>query len=430
MKKIFIPLFLIGALSLISETLCAQNTLTVSHSTSDGIAAEITTALNGADATTIETLVIQGDANVTFNDCRAIRAAFTTSSLKTLDLSNAKFENDSLPGVPGSQSPNNVGAFNATTPYEEGVSPTDANGLNVTEVKLPVGIRVIGNRIFRKFKLLTTITLPSTVEHIGPAAFNVCEQLKYINFPTGLKRIDDYAFYQCYRLGLDPLNPVDELPEGLEGVLGASAFRETSCFFEYIPVGITAIGASCFKAGSTSAIILPGTSTHPSYNQESLSLTMYQNVASIAGGAFQGQKWIDNIEINRMTPPETGTDAFTGVGNGLLSAVDLYIPIGTEISYNIDPYMQMIQHAVLSPVSAVTKVESVKMNIYPNPAVDRISVSLEMGQIKSARILDLTGAIVSNLNISNNLSFDISSLSKGIYIFQLNDNTFSKFVKE
>jgi len=284
MKKFFT---IIGAALVFTSLLMAQNTLTVNHTTPDGMAAEITAALSGADPATIATLAIAGDAYVTFNDCRAIRAVFTTSSLKTLDLTNAKFENDSLPGIPPSQSPNNVGAFNATIPYEEGVSPTDANGLAVTEVKLPVNIRVIGNRFFRKFKQLTTIVLPSTVQHIGPGAFNVCEQIKYINFPAGLKRIDDYAFYQCYRLGLDQLNPVDELPEGLEGILGASAFRETSCFFEYIPEGITAIGASCFKAGSTSAIILPGTSTHPSYNEGSLGLTIYQNVASIGGGAFQ-----------------------------------------------------------------------------------------------------------------------------------------------
>jgi len=348
MKNILISLTVL--LLALPATLIGQNTLTIVHATPDGMAAEITAALGAAAPTTIERLVITGDAFVTFNDCRAIRANFSTSALRVLDFSQAKFENDELPGIPDGQTPNNVGAFNATIPYEPGVSPTDVAGLQVQEVILPPTLKVIGDRFFRRFTELRTIALPATVTHIGPGAFNVCRELRYINFPAGLKRIDDFAFFQCFRLGLstDPNQAMRELPAGLKGVLGGSAFRETSVFFENIPEGITAIGASCFRPTTSSGAIVPGSPSHPHQSSGSLSLIIHQNVTSIGGGAFLNQSHINNIEINQMTPPETAADAFNGTGGGSLEAVDLYIPRGTEADYNIAPYNQMRVRAVLN----------------------------------------------------------------------------------
>ena len=46
------------------------------------MANEIVEALAGTPAEEIETLIITGDANIKFNDCRAIRANFSNSSVK------------------------------------------------------------------------------------------------------------------------------------------------------------------------------------------------------------------------------------------------------------------------------------------------------------------------------------------------------------
>ena len=405
MKKTFI--LLTGVWFAMTAMLNAQNTLTVNHTTPDGMAAEITAALGGAETTTIATLVIAGDAFVTFEDCRAIRMAFPTADLKTLDLSQAKFQNDSLPGTPPGVS---IGAFNPLA---------DGNGLAVTEVKLPTNLRVVGDRIFRKFKFLTNIVLPSSVIRIGQASFNACEQLKYIKFPDGLKTIDSYAFYQCYRLGLDALNPMDELPEGLVGDLGNLCFSQTSVNFEYIPVGITRIGSSAFKYnGSPSTVV-----------RSLASLIIYQNIAEIGATAFQGQMYLNNIEINRMTPPTTGANAFDGIGEGSLQAVDLYIPIGTEEAYNIEPWNLMVRQALLPPITGLSRVENADIRVYPNPTVDKINVSLKIEDVKSAKILNLTGSVVRNLPVVNNLSFDVSDLAKGVYFIQLNNDIFIKFAK-
>ena len=99
--------------------------------------AEINAALGTTGAEEIQTLIINGDANVTYEDCSAIAAKFPTISLKKLDLGTAKFENDSTPG-------NKEGA-------STGAFDIKGNGMQVEEVVLPAGLKVIGPRTFRKF---------------------------------------------------------------------------------------------------------------------------------------------------------------------------------------------------------------------------------------------------------------------------------------
>ncbi len=411
----------------------AQKTLTIEHKAENAMASEITAALTG-NAEEIEKLVITGTANVTFDDCRAIRAVFTTAALKTLDLSQAKFENDSLPGIPAAQTPSNVGAFNATVPYKEGSSEgldSNANGLLVEEVILPSDLRVVSNRIFRNFKRLIKITLPSTVKVIDEGAFNKCEQLKTINFPNGLTTIGAYAFYQCYRLGQDPQNPVDVLPESVVGVLGGSAFRQTSAFIGWLPEGITEIGASCFDCtGGGSAVIVPG--SDESVSPGSQGVTIYQHCAKIGDNAFKGQTYIDNVEINRVTPPEIGQNAFGDPTNEeFLGGIMLYVPQGTFDAYNaIVPYnkMNIVAELPVPGESVVESVESVDFSVYPNPVVNTISV-MTQNVVKSVKILDLNGSVLKNFTVDAVMTFDVSDLPNGMYFIQL-DNTAAKFIKK
>ena len=116
-----------------------ENALTVTHITAGNMALEINAALTaaGKTAANVETLVVKGSAFLTYADCQAIAATFTTDALKTLDLSGAVFENNSTPDNVG-----NNGAFNVST-------ATPANdGMQVTKVILPEGLKEIGVRFF------------------------------------------------------------------------------------------------------------------------------------------------------------------------------------------------------------------------------------------------------------------------------------------
>ena len=69
------------------------------------------------------------------------------------------------------------------------------------------------------------------------------------------------------------------------------------------------------------------------------------------------------------------------------------------------------------------KTQNVNGNIfiYPNPAQNEISVNIYLISAKlSACVYDMLGnKIMENVSVSNQMKFDISSLSKGIYFLRV-----------
>lgn len=375
----------------------AQQELTVTHNTAGAIDAEINAALGSTAAEEIQTLIIAGEANVTFEDCLAIAAKFPTTSLKKLDLSIAKFENDSTPG-------NKVGG-------STGAFDIKGNGMQVEEVVLPANLKVIGARTFRKFGKMKKINLPNTLLKLGEGCFTGCGSIDLETLPAGLKTIEGYAFYQAYSM-----KSLEELPIGLEGVLGALSFSQTSVAISYIPEGITEIGNGAFNANTRPVSLT--------------SLTMYQNLAKIGSSAFKNQKMLNDIELNRMTPPEAPADAFAGIE---LGKVILYIPKGSKAAYEaVAPWNQMDIYDVLEPpTSGINDMQATAFSLYPNPVVNTLSIAVEDATtIKSLKILNLKGFVVKNLLPNNSLTFDVSDLANGMYFLQMNDDTAVKFIKK
>lgn len=374
----------------------AQQDLTVTHNTAGAMEAEINTALGSTPAEEIQTLIINGDAHVAYEDCSAIATKFPTVSLKKLDLSAAKFENDS---TPGNKTGASVGAFDIK-----------GNGMQVEEVVLPAGLKVIGPRTFRKFGKMKKISLPNTLIKLGEGCFTGCGSLDLAELPESLKTIEGYVFYQAYAM-----KSLEELPAGLEGVLGALSFAQTSVAISYIPEGITEIGNSAFNANTRPVSLT--------------SLTMYEKLAKIGSSAFKNQTLLNDIELNRMTPPETAEDAFTGIE---LGKVILYIPKGSKAAYEaVAPWNQMDIYDVLEPPTGIENTKVATIGLYPNPVVDMLSISVQDDSvIKSIKIINLTGTVVKDLLPDGSLTFDVSDLSNGMYFLQLNGDTAAKFIKK
>jgi biopolymer transport protein ExbD len=270
-------------------------TLTVTHTTEENLEAEITAALDGAAATSITNLVINGSANLTYDDCQAIASAFPTADLKTLDLSNAHFENNTIPNAAA----NNCGAFNLTT----------ASGLLVTSVILPSDLEVIGTRAFLRFPNLTTISLPAGLKTIRANAFYGSNNLALSELPALLTALVEYAFFQ------------------------------TSVSIGSFPAGITTIPSNCFNTNGSSE------------RAKIISLTLHGEITEIASKAFAGQSNLTSVTVNRTTPPTTAIDAFDGI---TLSNVDLYVPTGSEAAYDVEPWQSMNIHATVTGIDVVS----------------------------------------------------------------------------
>ncbi len=74
------------------------------------------------------------------------------------------------------------------------------------------------------------------------------------------------------------------------------------------------------------------------------------------------------------------------------------------------------------------------LKVYPNPAKTHITIGSETAQTLTIEIFELTGKLVSSEKVQTNEGFNISSLSKGVYLYKITDeegNLFiNKFIKQ
>ena len=71
---------------------------------------------------------------------------------------------------------------------------------NSEVVKIPKGVKVIDDIVFRDENKIRKIVMPNTVRTIGKEAFYSCERLTEIKFSKKLTKIGDYAFSNCARM--------------------------------------------------------------------------------------------------------------------------------------------------------------------------------------------------------------------------------------
>ncbi len=102
-------------------------------------------------------------------------------------------------------------------------------------VRIPKGIRVIGEGAFAACATIKEVILPDGLTEIGDAAFSNCIRLEKIHLPDSLRRIGEYAFFMCRALG------AIRLPEQMTHI-GKGAFKFCSELRElYLPEGLTTL---------------------------------------------------------------------------------------------------------------------------------------------------------------------------------------------
>ena len=121
----------------------------------------------------------------------------------------------------------------------------------IETVRLPAGLKVIGERAFYRFPAVRELSFPSGLEEIGDGAFYNCARIDHIKLPPTLKRLGREAFNYCRRLG------TIVLPEGLEEI-GPRTFEGCSRLKEvHLPRTLKIIGERAFAQTSLSAVSLP-----------------------------------------------------------------------------------------------------------------------------------------------------------------------------
>ncbi|MBR6529866.1 MAG: leucine-rich repeat protein [Clostridia bacterium] len=142
----------------------------------------------------------------------------------------------------------------------------------LTSVKIPEGVRVIGPNAFYSCSGLLSVTVPNSVTSIGHGAFFHCRSLSSVTIPKGVTVLEDNVFAAC-----SSLTSV-EIPEGVTSI-GERTFDScTQLSSVTIPKSVEEIGLFAF--GDCSALV---------------SVTLSDGVKTVGGGAFCGCRSLSDI---------------------------------------------------------------------------------------------------------------------------------------
>lgn len=221
----------------------------------ENVCAEVITVNPGELATKLKFLP-DGNADLKIegamsaNDVELLRKL--PSSVKTLDLSSLKLEDDSL---------NDYALFNT----------------KVEKLILPVGLRVIGAWTLAE-SMVNDLVIPSSVSVIGEGAFYKCACLHKMDLKgTGVKTLPADVFYGC---------------ENLSNV--------------ELPSGLTSVGDRAFMGSGITSLKMPAVSEIGEYamaQMPALTSVEFKSDAKLGIGAFYGDKALKSLpSLSSDTP--------------------------------------------------------------------------------------------------------------------------------
>ncbi len=94
----------------------------------------------------------------------------------------------------------------AEVPYENSMYTVDGIAgygfcdSDITSVKIPNSLNIIGPNAFYGCSNLTSVNIPNSVTWIGLYAFAYCSSLVSVEIPNSVTEISDFAFRNCYGL--------------------------------------------------------------------------------------------------------------------------------------------------------------------------------------------------------------------------------------
>ena len=162
------------------------------------------------------------------------------------------------------------------------------------DVKIPSGVKRIGDRAFYKNENLQNVDIPNSVSDIGEFAF-ARSGLTGVNIPNGVTNIDYAAFYKCPNLqSVSIPQSVSSIALGaFEGTPYLSAFRAIRDGNDFLVVGD---GVLLDYKGNDSKVVIP------------------DNVKHIGPAAFARKQNIQSVEIPGSVA-DIGEEAFCDCNN-------------------------------------------------------------------------------------------------------------------
>jgi len=202
---------------------------------------------------------------------------------------------------------------------------------------LPDGLTNIGGEAFTACGFTGSLTLPNGLTNIGAGAFANCINLTSINIPNSITSIEGWTFGGCSSLNSVTIgNSVTHIRN--------DAFRDCQSLTSIIfPNSVTYLDGGAFRGSGLTSLKLPdmidticGEAFRDCGNLAG-KLFIPQSLKHLGGGAFCSCSKLTEVTVYWTQPLQVIVDPnywlshpFVGIN---LSKVNLYVPVGTENSY-------------------------------------------------------------------------------------------------
>ena len=243
--------------------------------------------------------------NSSFSGCSSLTSVTIPNSVTSIGL--AAFSGcSSLTSI---AIPNSVTSIGTSTFY---------NCSSLTSVNIPNSVTSIEGGAFSGCSSLTSVTIPNSVTYIGNSAFSGCSSLTSVTIPNSVTSIGNYAFYGC-----SSLTSVT-IPNSV-----------TSIGYITLPNSVTSIGTDAFFGCNNLTSMTVECTNIPNLSNIGLNstlqnLTLGENVASIASGAFNSYSFLQNVTCLATTPPTLADNTVFPYPN----IASLNVPCGTLEAYS------------------------------------------------------------------------------------------------
>lgn len=231
-------------------------------------------------------------------------------------------------------------------------------------IKLPMGLKTIGDYAFQESDIDGEISFPSTLETIGHYAFNNTK-IKTAHLPNTITSVGVYAFSKCYHLenASWPLNVETipehcfsrcsnlrtfEIPEGVS-TIQKYAFYYSELFNPRFPTSLSLIEYGAFAYTATDSlnisenmIVWNGAFDHCSnleYAEWPTTFFQISGTGSYANNNNSVATYCEKLRDVYLKSPTVVKYENTAFFNGnTLSNITLHVPSFLVNSYKLDPY--------------------------------------------------------------------------------------------
>ena len=320
---------------------------------------------------------------------------------------------------------------NSSNPTEVSVGKVDAT---ITTANIPetvtyegttYSVTYIRQDAFYGCSSLTSVTIPNSVTYIAWYAFVNCSSLTSVTIPNSVTSIEYNTFSGCSSLtSIDIPNSVTSIRDG--------AFKNCSGLTSVnIPNGVTSIGDDAFEGCSSLTSMTVECTNIPNLSNIGLNstlqnLTLEENVASIASGAFNSYSFLQNVTCLATTPPTLEDNTVFPYPN----IATLTVPCGTLEAYSSATsfWNMFFAGRIEEDCSGLEDAEFAELSVYPNPTRGKVTFSQAIEKIE---VIDLSGKTLQTYENANEIN--IEALPAGVYHLRLtigDKTTTRKVIKE